>query len=68
MSVNVKKKLILFFVFYPSAGVGPEAASLLTKGGPSSSCIDVSDISILELVEVDEFVVTRWLPGSAPTG
>jgi len=53
VSVNVKKKLVLLYIFLPT---------------PDKCGCDVSDVNILQLVEVDEFAVTRWLPGSAPHG
>ena len=52
VSVNVKKKLVLLYVFCPPAGEGP----------------DQLDVDVLQSVEIDEFVVSRWLPGSAPEG
>lgn len=72
VSVNVKKKLVLLYIFFPTAEDQERDHRKRAKVGEESlgspRVFDVSDVEILQRVEVDEFVVSRWLPGNAPTG
>ena len=71
VSVNVKKQLVLLYVFFPTKvqQEEQEQASESKKSKADVSDWDIiRDVNMLPLVEVDEIKVTRWLPGTAPNG